>query len=763
MDVDDILRRLERVKRNGAGWTARCPAHDDRSPSLSVGTGSDGRVLLRCHAGCEPEAVVGALGLTLADLFAGGIDVADAPLVKTRSAAPRPTVSEDDVERWYRQLVEKPENVARLAESRAWSRDAIEQLKVGYVHTDEAVKLNKASGKIGRIIFPSRDETGALTGGVLYATPKALVGAPEGTSKSVALAGAPRALFPPPESIIGDGPVWLVEGEPDAVAATAAGMRAIAVPGVQGWRSEWCDRFARFSEVRVLLDADEPGHAAAQRIATDLAYHGVPAKVIELPTTDSIKDVTDYLLAAGTDAVGAVRLLDSIASGTTYESDEINEASTEYGLLLSSTSSNSLVRPMLSGDAFVGLAGRAVALWNSHTEADPAGILVQFLAASGVLLNRGPYFRVGASDHRAALSVLIVGPTSTGRKGESFNAVSRILERADEEWNRSRIIRGLGSGEALIESIRDPRIDTGDDGEPHLVDEGVIDKRRIVLASEFGRILAVGKRESSTLSPILRELWDGGTLQNTTRSKPLIATGHHVAVLGQITPSELRSLLEAVDAANGFLNRFLIVYVRRQVELPIPVAPPVDAIDAVAAELRQVVAYSDRAREMRFDRDAEALYRIEYKRLTRERGGLVGELLARAAPNTLRLALIYALLDRSESVRVEHLRAAIAIVDYTEASARMIFGSGTGNSTADAIAVGLEDVGAAGLTRSEISRTLFAGNAPKDRLDAALRILAESGIAVSEREPTGGRAAERWRLARHAASERPHVASSARR
>ena len=49
---------------------------------------------------------------------------------------------------------------------------------------------------------------------------------------------------------------------------------------------------------------------------------------------------------------------------------------------------------------------------------------------------------------------------------------------------------------------------------------------------------------------------------------------------------------------------------------------------------------------MRFDRDAEALYRIEYKRLTRERGGLVGELLARAAPNTLRLALIYALLDR---------------------------------------------------------------------------------------------------------------------
>lgn len=52
-------------------WMARCPAHNDRSPSLSIREGEAGRVLARCHAGCETEAVLRAAGLRLADLFTG--------------------------------------------------------------------------------------------------------------------------------------------------------------------------------------------------------------------------------------------------------------------------------------------------------------------------------------------------------------------------------------------------------------------------------------------------------------------------------------------------------------------------------------------------------------------------------------------------------------------------------------------------------------------------------------------------------------------
>jgi putative DNA primase/helicase len=69
--VDLVLSRLEGVKKNGKGWNALCPAHEDHDPSLSVKEGDDGRVLLHCFAGCEGGAVMAAMGLTFADLFIG--------------------------------------------------------------------------------------------------------------------------------------------------------------------------------------------------------------------------------------------------------------------------------------------------------------------------------------------------------------------------------------------------------------------------------------------------------------------------------------------------------------------------------------------------------------------------------------------------------------------------------------------------------------------------------------------------------------------
>ncbi len=70
MTVDTLLSHLQGVRKTGSGrWIAKCPAHNDRSPSLSVCELNDGRVLLHCFAGCEALAVVQAVGLTLADLF----------------------------------------------------------------------------------------------------------------------------------------------------------------------------------------------------------------------------------------------------------------------------------------------------------------------------------------------------------------------------------------------------------------------------------------------------------------------------------------------------------------------------------------------------------------------------------------------------------------------------------------------------------------------------------------------------------------------
>src|SRR5580704_13042556 len=53
----------------GDAFSCRCPAHKDTTPSLSVSEGADGRILVKCHAGCATEAIISALQLTMADLF----------------------------------------------------------------------------------------------------------------------------------------------------------------------------------------------------------------------------------------------------------------------------------------------------------------------------------------------------------------------------------------------------------------------------------------------------------------------------------------------------------------------------------------------------------------------------------------------------------------------------------------------------------------------------------------------------------------------
>ena len=62
-------RPPEAVRRSGAGWTARCPLHDDLRASLSVGRSDDGRWLLKCHAGCAFDAIVASLGVDARELF----------------------------------------------------------------------------------------------------------------------------------------------------------------------------------------------------------------------------------------------------------------------------------------------------------------------------------------------------------------------------------------------------------------------------------------------------------------------------------------------------------------------------------------------------------------------------------------------------------------------------------------------------------------------------------------------------------------------
>jgi hypothetical protein len=67
--VENLISRLDKVKGRNGSWTARCPAHADKGPSLAVTEREDGRILMHCFAGCNISDVLGALGMDMSDLF----------------------------------------------------------------------------------------------------------------------------------------------------------------------------------------------------------------------------------------------------------------------------------------------------------------------------------------------------------------------------------------------------------------------------------------------------------------------------------------------------------------------------------------------------------------------------------------------------------------------------------------------------------------------------------------------------------------------
>jgi hypothetical protein len=116
---------------------------------------------------------------------------------------------------------------------------------------------------------------------------------------------------------------------------------------------------------------------------------------------------------------------------------------------------------------------------------------------------------------------------------------------------------------------------------------------------------------------------------------------------------------------------------------------------------------------------------------------------SRAEAHTVRLSIIYALLDSKEQIGIDHLRAALEVWRYCDASARFIWGDVIGDPTADEILRELRAAGSDGITRTNI-RDLFTRHRTAQEIDRALGVLAGMGLASSRSEDSGGRPVTRW-------------------
>jgi hypothetical protein len=193
------------------------------------------------------------------------------------------------------------------------------------------------------------------------------------------------------------------------------------------------------------------------------------------------------------------------------------------------------------------------------------------------------------------------------------------------------------------------------------VDPGIADKRLLVIESEFMRVLAMADREGNTLSITIRQAWETGDLQIITKNSPAKATGAHISIIGHITRDELLRGLDSTEAANGFANRFLWVCARRSQLLPFGGDLPDSDFGRLVVLMRDVLSWAETPRAIGFSADARTAWETVYPALSADRLGLLGATVARAAAQVIRLACLYAVLDRSGQVEVDHLRAAIAV------------------------------------------------------------------------------------------------------
>lgn len=368
--------------------------------------------------------------------------------------------------------------------------------------------------------------------------------------------------------------------------------------------------------------------------------------------------------------------------------------------------------------AYHGPVGEIVQLVAGRTEADPVGVLGTLLAATGACMG---HFRTiyQGSTQAANLFVVLVGDSSSGRKGTAGSIGRDVMNAAYPEWERL-IVAGLGSGEGLVNYFKDRN-----------------EHRALVMESEFGRLLTVMAREGSTLSPIIRDAWDGVPMGRVLAKEQSLITWHHVGIVAHVTPVELRTKLTNTDAANGFGNRFLWLAVRRARLVPFPESPkgliPQRLLDAIS----DAIADAQAPGEVPLAPDARDYWERLYIDLSLEqRSGLLGALVARTEAQIIRLALLYALLDRARCIEVEHLEASLAVWDYCAATVRYVFGSSTGNRDADALRSYLRD----GPVEWETAKRCL-GIRRASEIDEAIRTLVDLGVAevIAVPSPRGGR------------------------
>lgn len=252
MRTEELVRRLEGVRRTGSGWSSRCPSHADRHNSLSISQASDGRILIKCHAGCDAEAIVAALGLQMRDLFGEG----------KRPRKERRRLRLDDYCRYVGVEREFLTQTFRLEEVAAGVAIPYFTERHELAGTQIRQRLEKGKTKDARFFWIGRPY---LYAAWLQAEDKARL--------------------------------MVVEGASDVHVLWRAGIPAIGVPGANAFKPEWTPILLPFDEIDIVQEPGGAGQAFVKKICDALRAANYRGRVRAVALAD--KDPRDVWLKHG--------------------------------------------------------------------------------------------------------------------------------------------------------------------------------------------------------------------------------------------------------------------------------------------------------------------------------------------------------------------------------------------------------------------------------------------------------------------------------
>jgi hypothetical protein len=271
------LKLLPESGKYPARWEARCPAHNDRTPSLSISLAPKGHLLVHCHAGCPTEAVMSAIGLEMSDLYPPSASPPKKNAPEKHTPTPEPA---------------KPETVQSPP-------------------SNQNPGSKTKNGRFGEITgtYDYYNAEGSLLYQVVRFVPKRFrqrrPNPKGGWIWSMDGVGRVPYLLPEMLEAIGEGhPILIVEGEKDVEtalqmrseleASSGRSFSATTAPGGAGkWRSSF-SRFFKGAHVWIVPDIDEAGFDHARQVATRLSGVAESIKVLRLPSTTRHFDLSGW-------------------------------------------------------------------------------------------------------------------------------------------------------------------------------------------------------------------------------------------------------------------------------------------------------------------------------------------------------------------------------------------------------------------------------------------------------------------------------------